>query len=174
MVIWIVGLSGAGKTTLGSHLWKLWRTEEPNTVLVDGDQVRRLFDHDHGPGAYSVEGRRRNYERMTEICRWLDDQGINVVCCILSIFPDRHAENRTAFSKYFEVFVDAPLDVLRHRDTKELYEPALKGDIENVVGVDIPFTPPADADMCVDNSRDGIDLQAVAAGILAKARMVAQ
>lgn len=174
MVIWIVGLSGVGKTSLGSHLWELWRAEEPNTVLVDGDVVRRMFGHDRGPDDYSMDGRRCNYERMTDICQWLDSQDINVVCCILSVFPDRHAGNRNLFSKYFEVFMDAPMDVLHRRDKKNLYGPALQGDIENVVGVDIPFTPPSDADMCVDNSREGIDLRAIAADVLKQARLGAQ
>lgn len=151
MVIWIIGLSGAGKTTIGRALYDLWKPMAPNTVLLDGDEVRAIFGQDRSPADYTVDGRRKNAERLYEICSWLDREGINVVCCLLSIFPDIQARSRERLSRYFEVFVDAPLEELVHRDTKGLYGPALVGRTGNVVGVDIPFPPPPGADMVIAN-----------------------
>lgn len=169
MVIWLVGLSGSGKTTLGREVARLWRVLAPNTVLLDGDELRELFRHDRGGAPYTVEGRRLNAERMVALCEMLDRQGINVVCCILSIFPDMRAANRSRFSNYFEVFMDAPIEALRRRDVKGLYAAADRGDMSNVVGIDIPFERPEGADMVVDSSGDAPDVGALARAVLDRA-----
>jgi cytidine diphosphoramidate kinase len=153
MVIWLIGLSGAGKTTIGKAVYRRWKTLAPDTVLVDGDDMRRIFGQDQSPADYSVSGRRRNAERIFEICAWLDRQDLNVVCCILSIFPDMQERNRREFSRYFEVFVHAPIDKLAQRDDKRLYGPALAGSTRNVVGVDIEFPAPPNPDLIIDNGR---------------------
>jgi adenylylsulfate kinase-like enzyme len=169
MVIWMVGLSGAGKTTIGRPLYERWKKQASNTVLVDGDEIRKIFKHDQNLDAYTVEGRRVNGERISEICAWLDRQGINVVCCILSIFEDMRIRNRQNFSKYFEVYLSAPMEVLEKRDTKGLYASARRGEQKNVVGVDIPFPPPANPDMVIDTSCEDPDFQALANKILQEA-----
>ncbi len=169
MVIWLTGLSGSGKTTLGRHLYALWKAQAPDTVLVDGDDIRRILGREEEERDYTPDGRRNVAERIHEICAWLDRQCINVVCCTMSFFPDVHERNRRVLSRYFEVYISVPMDILRRRDTKNLYAPAMRHEITNVIGVDLPFTPPAASDMVIDNSRDGVDLDALAAGILEKA-----
>ncbi len=151
MVIWLIGLSGAGKTTVGRHLVDLWKATAPNTVLVDGDDIRALYGLDKSPEAHTVEGRRVNAQRITDLCQWLDGQGINVVCAILSLFPEMRQENRRRFSRYFEVYLKVPMSELKHRDSKGLYSAAARGEMFNVVGVDIPFPEPGAADLVVEN-----------------------
>ena len=167
MVIWLIGLSGAGKTTIGRHLYEMWKADEPNTVFVDGDEIRALFKDDVRPGAYTVEGRRANAERITELCAWLDRQDINVVCCILPLFPDMREKYHELYSSYFEVYVRAPMDVLVRRDSKGLYSDARAGKIKNVVGVDIEFVPPTSPDMVVDNAGEDAEPRKLAEAILA-------
>jgi len=169
MVIWLVGLSGSGKTTLGEAVARHWRTRSPETVLVDGDVVRRLFRHDLDESAYTIEGRRVNAERIVEICAWLDLQRFNVVCCTLSFFPDLVAANRSRFSRYYEVFLDAPLDVLVDRDRKGLYAAAIAGHRRNVVGVDIAFQAPATADLVINTAGPLPDIEQLAARVLGTA-----
>lgn len=152
MVIWLIGMSGSGKTTLGREIVNQLRRFASNTVLLDGDEVREVFAHDHGDNPYTVEGRRINAERLTAMCQMLDRQDLHVVCCILSIFPEMRAGNRQRFSNYFEVFMDAPMKVLEERDVKGLYAAARRGEINNIVGVDIPFPRPEQADMVIDSS----------------------
>lgn len=170
MVIWLVGLSGAGKTTLGRELALQWRAVEPNTAFLDGDELRLIFSQDHGPDPYSPEGRRKNAERMTGLCELLDRQGINVVCCILSIFPDMREANRRRFSRYFEVFMYAPLSVLEERDVKGLYAAARGGSLTNVVGIDIPFEPPQDPDLVIDTSVPPPSMPELATFVLGRAK----
>lgn len=172
MVIWLIGLAGSGKTTIGREVCRQWKMNAPNTVLVDGDEIRRIFKHDHAPRCYTVEGRRQNAERIAEICAWLDRQDVNVVCCILSIFHDVQRRNTETYSGYFEVFIDAPLETVIERDTKNLYGPALRGEASNVVGVDIEFEPPANPNMVIDNRADSLDAATVARDILARAGLV--
>lgn len=170
MVIWCIGLSGSGKTTLGREIARQLRARQPNTVLLDGDELREVFAHGRDAEAYTVEGRRVNAERIVALCKLLDSQGINVVCCILSIFPEMRDENRRRFSRYFEIFLDAPLHVLEARDVKGLYSSARQGKTRNVVGIDIPFERPTRSDMVIDSSGDTADVKRLAAEVLDRVR----
>jgi cytidine diphosphoramidate kinase len=173
VVIWLVGLSASGKTSIARRIVELWRQTAPNTVLVDGDDVRRVFADGAGGGDYTLEGRRRNNARTAAICRWLDEQRQNVVCAILNVVPERLAENRHDFTSYFEVFVDTPLAVCERRDARGLYARARAGQEQHVVGFDIPFPVPPRPDMVIDNSVDAADLARVARTVLEAAGQAA-
>lgn len=166
MVIWIIGLSASGKTTLGRHVYENLKKKSPDTVFVDGDEIRRIFKHDTGLEPYTLEGRRKNADRICELCAWLDRQGINVVCSILSIFEESRDFNRITYSKYFEIYVDISMQKLRQRETKGLYRDADKGIIKNVVGVDISFTPPKNPDYIFTNNEDNPNFDKVALDII--------
>lgn len=170
MVIWLIGLSGSGKTTLGSAIANAWRERSPGTVLIDGDVIRRALTPHEDDTAYTVTGRRENAERITALCEWLDAQSINVVCCILSIFPQMRAQNRARFSRYYEVYLRAPIDVLAQRDRKSLYGPALRGERANVVGVDIPFPEPQTPDLTLDTAGAPPNMQQLALQVLSEAK----
>jgi len=168
MIVWLVGLSGAGKTTIARELHIQWQRQDPATLLIDGDEVREIFKHDSGPNAYTLAGRRINAERITAMSAWLDRQNINAVVSILCIFPDILLANRSRYQAYFEIFVDAPLAQLEARDGKGLYAAAREGGMTDVVGVDIPFPTPKQPDMVVRNDGPELDGGAVAADILAR------
>ena len=170
MVFWLVGLSGAGKSVIGRALHDRLKREDPATVLVDGDEIRAIFGHDQSEAAYTIEGRRRNAERIRALCAWLDRQDIHVVCCILSIFEESHEWNRRHLQDYFEVYITAPMDVLIERNPKDLYRRASRGEMNNVVGVDIEFSPPARPDLVIENGTDPVDPDAAAQQILSAAR----
>ena len=168
MVIWLIGLSGAGKTTIGREVYRIWKQTAPHTVLVDGDEIRAIFGHT-GEEAYTLEGRRANAERITAICKWLDSQDINVVCPVLSIFQEHRDANRTHFSRYFEVYIETGMDELLRRDSKGLYAGALNGTRRSVVGFDIPFIPPQHPDMTLENGYPYVDIREAALKILHRA-----
>ena len=148
MVIWIIGLAGSGKTTLGTSLYNCLKLSNPSTVFVDGDVVRKIFNPNESEHSYTLNGRRLNSERITQLCYWLDMQNINVICSIQSIFPEHQLRNRTLYSSYFEIFLRCPMDSLVKR--RPLYKKAIDGQIQNIVGVDIPFPCPANPDLVID------------------------
>jgi adenylylsulfate kinase len=144
MATWVVGLAGSGKTTLGTALVARLREAGRPTVLLDGDAVRAVFGDDLG---HSLDDRKANGRRIAALCGLLEGQGIEVVACVLAVDPAQLARNRATFARYLEVFLDVPWPVLEARDQKGLYSGARSGRIRDVVGIDIPFVPPAEPDL---------------------------
>ena len=159
MVICIIGMSASGKTTLGRSIYKLLKSNHPGVVFIDGDIVRDIMGNDLG---HAIEDRRKNTDRISRLCLHLDQQEINVVCAVLSIFHESQRWNREHFSSYKEIYIEASFDTLRRRDIKGLYDRALSGEIENVVGVDIEFQPPYAPDLVINNDRDNVHMDDLA------------
>ena len=148
MVVWIIGLSGAGKTTLANEVVACTRNVEPKVVLIDGDMVREVFGNDLG---HTMKDRRTNAWRICKLCKLLDDQGINVVCAILSLFPENRSWNRKNLKSYYEVFIDTPMQDLVFRDPKRIYSRFNRGEIHDVAGMDLEFLRPNNADLIINN-----------------------
>jgi adenylylsulfate kinase len=168
MVIWICGLSASGKSTLGRHLFSILKAKNPNLVLLDGEELRSVFGDSIG---YDKEAREKNSARIGNLCRLLDSQNILVICCAVTISPEVQADNRKHLSEYCEVFLDVTLDTVRRRDPKGIYQRADCGEIKNVAGVDIPFVPPANPDLVIDNNFDHKDMEPLVRLILEKANI---
>jgi len=154
MVIWIIGLSGTGKTTLATQVVERIRNLNGKVVLLDGDLIRTLFGNDVD---HSIEGRRRNAERLSHLTKFLADQGVHVVAAVLSIFPEWRNWNRENINAYCEVYIKASMQTLLRRDIKDLYGKAIRGEIINVVGVDIPFPEPENPELVIENDSDRIE-----------------
>ena len=90
-VYWITGLAGAGKTTIGKLLYEKIREKESNTVFLDGDILREVFGNDLG---YSKEDRRKCAMRYSRLCAMLQRQGMNVICCTISMLDSVRDWNR--------------------------------------------------------------------------------
>jgi adenylylsulfate kinase len=144
MVIWIIGLSGSGKTTMANELVNRLRPKLGPLVHLDGDVLRDVWGD---KPAHDLAGRALNAHRISHLCAMLDRQDIHVVASVLSIFPDWQRWNRANCRRYFEVYLDVPMHVLEQRDSKGLYRAGREGRTTNVVGVDIPFPPPAGPDL---------------------------
>jgi adenylylsulfate kinase len=167
MVIWIIGLSASGKSTIAELVYKNLKLRETNTVLIDGDTIRDLFGNDVD---HSVEGRAINAARISRLSKFLGDQNINVVAAVLSIFPNWQDWNRENISHYFEVFIDVEMETLKRRDPRALYEGFFSGKIKNVVGCDIPFPTPTKSDLKIDNNIDRVDFTEIAELIIKNIR----
>ena len=114
MVVWLIGLSGSGKTTLAKKIIEGANRDTRNTILLDGDVIREIFGNDLG---YSMNDRLLNAQRICQLGKFLDQQGLNVVCAILSLFPETREWNRENIENYYEVFIDTPIDILVDRDS---------------------------------------------------------
>lgn len=156
MVVWIIGLSGTGKTTLASQVVERIRQLNGKVVLLDGDLIRTLFGNDVD---HTIEGRRRNAERLSVLSKFLADQGIHVVAAVLSIFPEWRRWNRENIPDYSEVYLKASMQTLLRRDIKNLYAKAARGEIVNVIGVDIPFPEPENPDLVIENDVDRLEFK---------------
>lgn len=151
MVIWVIGLSGSGKTTFANELYLSIINDNKKFVKIDGDVIRDIFQNDLG---HNYKDRRRNANRIMRLCHFLDQNGINVICSILSISEKDRAWNRKNISNYFEIFIDVKMDILKKRNSKGLYESYEKGKIKNVVGCDIKFDEPVNCDYRIENNID--------------------
>ena len=145
MVIWIIGKSGVGKTTVGRLIYKELKKKEKNTFFLDGDEVRKIWGKNLG---HSLKGRRLNATYIFKLCEILDKQKINVVCCIVSIFPDL----QRTYKNFFLTYLKAPINVLRKsRDKKKIYRNFFLKKIKNVVGIDIPFPKPHKPNLTINS-----------------------
>lgn len=147
MVIWVAGLSRSGKTTLCREVARRLKSQLPQVVLVDGDEIRRIFADDLG---YTEPDRVKQIGRIQRVAAMLARQELIVLVAALYASPDLLAWNRANLPGYFEVYLRASIDLLRSRDTNGLYRGALDGTLANVVGVDIPWQAPASPNLVLD------------------------
>ena len=149
MVIWITGLSGAGKTTVCEMIMSMAKESIPEMVVLDGDVVRDIFDDQLG---HTEPDRVRQIKRIQRLTKQLDAQGLVVLVAALYAHPNLLTWNRENFDAYFEVYLDAPLDVVETRDPKGLYAKARSGQMKHVVGLDIPWLAPSNPNLRIDMS----------------------
>ena len=147
-VFWITGLSGAGKTTIGSLFYNRLKEKHPNTVFFDGDTLRQVFGDDLG---YSKEDRKKCAMRYSRLCAMLEEQGINVVCCTISMFDSVRQWNREHIKNYKEIYVKVSMDTLKRRDQKGLYSNSAKGIEKDVAGLEIEVEEPKSPDLILYN-----------------------
>ncbi|MBT7296755.1 adenylyl-sulfate kinase [Candidatus Woesearchaeota archaeon] len=164
-LLWITGLSGAGKTTIGSEVYDILKSKYLNTVFIDGDIIRETLGNDLG---HDIEDRKRNAVRISKMCEFLTSQNINVVCATLSLFKEIHDLNRKNIKQYYEIFIDVNIDELVKRDSKGLYAKAKKGEIKNVIGVDLPYDKPENPFMIIDNTTLDISINDKSLSIIEK------
>src|ERR1700677_4389135 len=140
-VYWITGLSGAGKTTLGRELWQRLRAAGRAAIFLDGDVLREVIAEDLG---HNLANRRKSAMRNARLCRMLASQGGDVVCPTISMFHEVQRWNR-------EIYLRVPMDELQRRDAKGIYAAARRGDLCDVVGLDVAAELPEAPDLILDN-----------------------
>jgi len=147
-VIWITGLSGAGKTTLATAL--LPHLPQPR-LLLDGDEMREaLAPLAHG---YDPKSRKQFAFAYARLCKLAAAQGISVVCATISMFHDVHRWNRKNLPGYIEIYLDMPEAVCRERDYKKVYQThACAGQETPVAGRDFSPEPPQYPDILIYDS----------------------
>ena len=155
-VIWMTGLSGAGKTTIAQHLELALNNRGYLTQVLDGDNIRSGINNNLG---FSEEDRYENIRRIAEVSKLLMDSGI--ICINSFISPTNEiremAKGIIGRENFIEVFIDAPLDVCEQRDTKGLYKKARKGEIKNFTGIDAPFDKPVEADIVLHTDKLSVE-----------------
>jgi adenylyl-sulfate kinase len=139
LVVWLTGLSGAGKTSIATRVHDdLTRRGFP-TALLDGDDMRKTLSADLG---FSEADRRENVKRISQLAIHRATSGAIVLVSAISPFSDQRSSIRLGTSRYIEVFVDSPLNVCEARDPKGLYRLARLGLLSNFTGIDSPYDVP--------------------------------
>jgi adenylylsulfate kinase len=158
LVIWLTGLSGAGKTTLARALRQELLQTGSLVELLDGDEVRENLSHGLG---FSKEDRDRNVRRIGFVARLLARNGIAVLVSAISPYRQSRDDARRLIEsdgvRFLEVFVRCPLEVLINRDVKGLYKKALAGEARSFTGISDPYEPPLAPDCIVDSSTETIE-----------------
>jgi bifunctional enzyme CysN/CysC len=140
-VLWLTGLSGAGKSTIANRLEQKLLALGCHTMLLDGDNVRHGLNRDLG---FTDADRVENIRRIGEVARLMNDAGVIVICAFISPFRADRQMAREAAAPYpfIEVFVDTPIAECIRRDPKGLYAKAQAGAIPNFTGIDSAYEPP--------------------------------
>jgi bifunctional enzyme CysN/CysC len=145
-VLWLTGLSGAGKSTVANLVEKQLAELGRHTYVLDGDNVRHGLNKDLG---FTDADRVENIRRVAETARLLVDAGLIVIVSLISPFRSERRMARELFEagEFIEVFVDTPLEVCEARDPKGLYKKARAGMIKNFTGIDSGYEPPDAAEV---------------------------
>jgi bifunctional enzyme CysN/CysC len=162
VLVWFTGMSGAGKSTIARSVERRLFERGIRTMLLDGDQVRHGLSGDLG---FSDADRSENIRRVGEVAKLFFEQGSVVLCSFVSPFRADRERVRALFpeGRVVEVYVHAPLDVLRGRDTKGLYEKEASGEVV-LPGSDAPYEAPVRPEVEIDTSR--VEVEAAVARVI--------
>jgi sulfate adenylyltransferase len=143
--VYIVGLSGSGKTTIANALREVIyeKTSNRTVTILDGDVVRQNLSKGLG---FSREDRSTNVRRIGYVASEIVKHNGIVLCANIAPYEEDRAYNRQLISQYghyIEVYMNTPLTVCEDRDVKGLYALARNGVIKEFTGISDPFNVPS-------------------------------
>jgi adenylyl-sulfate kinase len=151
-VVWLTGLSAAGKSTIATELERQLFSQGKHAWVLDGDNVRHGLCSDLG---FSPDDRKENIRRIGEVAKLFAEAGF--VCITAFISPYRSdrdlARGIAPDGKFIEVYLSAPLAVCEQRDPKGLYAKARAGEITEFTGVSAPYEPPVKPELELQTDR---------------------
>ena len=155
-VVWLTGLSGAGKTTIANLLELELYKKGFVTQILDGDIIRSGINNNLG---FGIEAREENIRRVAEVSKLFVNCGI--ICLNSFISPTREIREKAMSiigkENFIEVFVNTPLAVCEQRDVKGLYKKARAGQIKNFTGIDSPYEKPENPDLIINSDEMTIE-----------------
>lgn len=151
--VWLTGLSGAGKTTISFALEDYLVGRGVPSYTLDGDNIRTGLNKNLG---FTPEDREENIRRISEVAKLFADGGIIAVTSFISPFArDRNQArllHEAAGLRFFEVFIDTPIEVCEQRDVKGLYRKARAGLIKGFTGIDSVYEKPESPDLVLKSA----------------------
>jgi len=151
-VLWMTGLSGAGKTTLAQSL----KQRMANCILLDGDELRQGINADL---SFSLEHRLLQATRTAHLANLLAKQGLNVIVSLISptIESREIAREINKEHHFIEAFIDVPISECAKRDIKGLYKLSTTGNYSNLTGISSPYEPPTSPEIVIDNYQYSVE-----------------
>ena len=151
VVVWLTGLSGAGKSTIAEALAAELQAEGRRTAIIDGDELRRLSAH----LGYDAASREANVRRAAELAVERALEGQVAIVAVIAPFERSRGEARSIIersARLLLVWVHTPLAVAEARDPKGHYARARAGEIRDFTGIDSPYEEPLSADLVIDTT----------------------
>ena len=151
-VLWLTGLSGAGKSTIANIVEKKLARMNRHTFLLDGDNVRHGLNKDLG---FTDADRVENIRRVGEVSKLMTDAGLIVITAFISPFRAERDMVRAMMQpgEFIEVHIDTTLDEAEKRDVKGLYKKARAGQLKNFTGIDSPYEAPENPEIRIDTTQ---------------------
>jgi adenylylsulfate kinase len=151
-VIWLTGLSGAGKSTIAERVCAELRGQGRRVEHLDGDNVREVF-----PTGFTREERHEHNRRIAFLASRLEHHGVIVVASFVSPYRESRAFARGLAHRFAEVHIATPIEECERRDIKGLYARARRGEISRFTGIDDPYEPPLDPELTIDISEVSVE-----------------
>jgi len=155
-VVWFTGFSGAGKTTLANAVNHVLFQASCNTIVLDGDTVRKGLCSDLD---FSVAARHENMRRMGHVARMFFDSGSIVLASFISPLRQDRDMIRALLpqGRFFEIHCQATLAACEARDVKGLYKRARAGMIAEFTGISAPYEVPHHPELSVDTAHQSVE-----------------
>jgi adenylylsulfate kinase len=154
--LWLTGLSGSGKTTIGKTISKKLHKKGIITQVLDGDNIRIGINNNL---SFSEEDRLENIRRTSEIGKLFVESGIVTICCLVSPTKKMREKAKSIIgaSDFYEIYIATNLPECKKRDTKGLYEKAIRGEIKNFTGISAPYEKPNSPNLVVPTENISIE-----------------
>ncbi len=163
-VIWISGLSGAGKSTVARATAEQLKEIGIRPVLIDGDDIREAIRCPHT--GHDPASRLANAYRISRLAKLMAEQGHFVIVATMSLFHEIHTWNQANQPNYFEVWIEVDLKTLKERDARGLYSRAESGNENDVAGLNLDYEKPKNPNLTLTNSHPFINPCELASKIL--------
>jgi bifunctional enzyme CysN/CysC len=173
-VVWLTGLSGAGKSTIARALERELFRRSMHTYVLEGDNLRHGLNSNLG---FTPEDRAENIRRVSEVAKLMADAGTVVITSFISPYRIDRTRARAvvlqAGAEFVEIFVDAPLATCEERDPKGLYQKARAGELKGFTGIDAPYEAPEDPEIVVHTHKQtpGESVAWILDGLLPRLRL---
>lgn len=156
-VLWLTGLSGAGKTTLALAFERKMYEDGKLVKILDGDNIRSGLNGDLD---FTAAGRKENIRRISEVAKLFADTGIITVCCFVSPTKELRelAKSITGPADFHEIYIKASLETCENRDVKGLYKKSRAGEVKNFTGVSDGFEAPENPDLIIETDKNNIEI----------------
>ena len=152
MVIWLIGISGAGKTTLGNKIHKYLSDKKLKSFIIDGDIVREFYNNDLG---YSKEERISNIKRIMLSTYVLEKNDIIPIVCNISPFENLRDFARDKFDSYHEIYLNKSISIAKQNDVKGVYKNNHKR--TSLIGVDMKFEEPTKSNLTINVDSESVE-----------------
>ena len=154
-IIWLTGLSGAGKSTIAKNVEKKLFDRNFNIFTLDGDNLRIGLNKNLN---FSPEDRTENIRRTSEVAKLFTQAGFIILVSLISPYRSERKKARDIRPEIFrEIYIKASVEVCAKRDVKGLYAKAKRGEIKNFTGISSPYEEPEKPNLIIDTSKEEVE-----------------